>query len=306
MKIIIAGGTGFIGRALVQRLSQAGHAGWIVSRSSAKAPAAAPIGDGSFRVVGWDQLEADPSELAAADAVVNLAGEPISQRWTSAAKKRIRDSRIETASRLGTLLKRAGADPQVLVQASGVNAYGFDETAAFTEESPTTDRDFLSSVVRDWEQAAELIPARRRALLRFGIVLGNGGGALPSMLLPFRAMAGGPVGNGRQWMSWIHLHDLTRLIVHTLENDSLSGPVNTVSPEPVRNEQFGRAAARALGRPYWLIAPALPLKLALGEMSELLLQGQRVLPEKALKSGFRFHFAEIQPALDDLLRQPPH
>lgn len=190
----------------------------------------------------------------------------------------------------------------MLVQASGVNAYGFSESASFTEDSPTTDSDFLSSVVRDWEQAAKRIPARRRALLRFGIVLGNGGGALPSMLLPFRAMAGGPVGSGRQWMSWIHLQDLTRLIVHALENDSLSGPINAVSPEPARNEQFGRAAARALGRPYWLVAPSLPLKLALGEMSELLLKGQRVLPDKALQSGFRFDFPEIQPALDDLLR----
>ncbi|MGN7456486.1 TIGR01777 family oxidoreductase [Paenibacillus pasadenensis] len=302
MKIVITGGTGFIGRALVERLSRAGHSGWIVSRSSAKAPGTAPNGAGSFRVVGWDRLEEDPSELAGVEAIVNLAGEPISQRWTNSAKKRIRESRIETAAKLGALLERAKADPQVLVQASGVNAYGFSESASFTEDSPTTDSDFLSSVVRDWEQAAKRIPARRRALLRFGIVLGNGGGALPSMLLPFRAMAGGPVGSGRQWMSWIHLQDLTRLIVHALENDSLSGPINAVSPEPARNEQFGRAAARALGRPYWLVAPSLPLKLALGEMSELLLKGQRVLPDKALQSGFRFDFPEIQPALDDLLR----
>lgn len=302
MNIAVTGGTGFVGQALIEALTEAGHSGWIISRSAENKASGTGLGPaGSFVQISWEQLEQDPLLLKGVDAVVNLAGESISQRWTNAAKQRIRSSRINAASALSAALNRAGLTPDVLVQASGVNAYGFSDSATFTEDSPVSEGDFLASVVRDWEHAARAIPAKRIAMLRFGIVLGASGGALPSMLLPFRMMAGGPLGSGDQWISWIHKQDLIRLIIYTLEHSSLEGAVNAVSPEPVRNSEFGRAAAAALGRPYWLVAPATPLRLLLGEMSELLLKGQKVLPVKAIESGFQFRHHAIREALNDLV-----
>lgn len=298
MNILITGGTGFIGRALTAALADAGHCGWIISRRGSGSQAAAEEGTAAFRLTGWEQLEAAPKLVGKVDAVVNLAGETINQRWTAAAKERIRASRLETRERLSRLLKSAEAEPEVLVQASGVNAYGFSGTETFTEESPTAEGDFLSSVVRDWEAAAAAIPARRRAVLRFGIVLDNDGGALPLMLLPFRLLAGGPMGDGQQWMSWIHRQDLVRLILFTLEKEGLSGVINATAPEPVQNRDFAKAAAAALHSFAWLPAPGAPLRLVLGEMSALLLEGQRVVPAKALEAGFRFRYPDIRSALE--------
>ncbi|SDS19644.1 hypothetical protein SAMN05444162_0939 [Paenibacillaceae bacterium GAS479] len=302
MRIAITGGTGFIGQALMKALMSLGHSGWIISRSLPdKAPGNGSTPAGGFVRVSWGQLEASPQLLNGVEAVINLAGETISQRWTETAKNRIRSSRVETAAKLADILSQADIMPKILVQASGVNAYGFSDSATFTEENPTAEEDFLASVVRDWEHAAKAIPAERNVTLRFGVVLGKDGGALPRMLLPFRMMAGGPLGSGKQWMSWIHLQDLVQLIIHSLNSVTLEGVVNATAPEPARNSEFGRAAAKALGRPYWLIAPSPPLRLALGEMSDLLLKGQRVVPAKALADGFRFQFPSIQEALDNLL-----
>lgn len=296
MKIVITGGTGFIGTALAEALVREGHSGFIISRRAGEAgPVREQAGEG-LSIIGWEQLERSPQLLQNVDAVINLAGETISQRWTAAAKNRMRRSRLETALRLSVLLRSADACPQVLIQASGVHAYGFSASETFTEDSRTTDSDFLSALVRDWEEAAEQIPARRRVIMRLGIVLGESGGALPKMLLPFRLFAGGPVGDGRQWMSWIHREDLVNLILFALDHDILSGAVNAVAPQPVTNSEFGRAAAAALSRPFWLTAPAVPLRLLLGEMAGLLLEGQRVLPAKALQSGFSFRYPDIRSA----------
>lgn len=299
MNILITGGTGFIGSALIAALAEAGHTGWIISRRGAAASAEADDSGTAFPLVGWEQLEAAPQLVNDVDAVVNLAGETINQRWTAVAKAKIRASRVETAERLSSLLESAGAEPKVLVQASGANAYGFSRTATFTEKSPTSGGDFLSSVVREWEAAATSIPARRRAVLRFGIVLDREGGALPLMLLPFRLFAGGPMGSGEQWMSWIHRQDLVRLILFTLENETLSGVINATAPVPVQNRDFAKIAADVLHSSAWLRAPGAPLRLALGEMSALLLEGQRVLPAKALEAGFRFRCPDIRSALEE-------
>lgn len=299
MNILITGGTGFVGSALTSALAEAGHRGWIISRRGGGS-AALPEegGEEAFTLVSWEALEAQPQLLKNADAVLNLAGETISQRWTPAAKEKIRDSRVETADRLSHLLESADALPEVLVQASGVNAYGFSRSRTFTEESSLGDGDFLSGVVRDWEAAAASIPARRRAVLRFGIVLDRDGGALPLMLLPFRLFAGGPLGSGEQWMSWIHRQDLVRLILYVLDHEAMSGVINATAPQPVQNREFAQAAAEVLHSFAWLKAPGAPLRLALGEMSALLLEGQRVLPAKALEAGFRFRYPDIRSALE--------
>ncbi|RAU92602.1 TIGR01777 family oxidoreductase [Paenibacillus sp. YN15] len=299
MNILITGGTGFVGSALTAALAAAGHSGWVISRGGAASSNRLPEeGRAAFSLVSWEALEAAPQQVKNVGAVVNLAGETINQRWTAAAKEKIRDSRVETADRLSHLLESADALPEVLIQASGVNAYGFSRSAAFTEESATGEGDFLSSVVRDWEAAAASIPARRRAVLRFGIVLDRDGGALPLMLLPFRVFAGGPLGSGEQWMSWIHRRDLVRLILFALENEAMSGVINATAPQPVQNRDFAKAAAAVLHSSAWLRAPGGPLKLALGEMSALLLEGQRVLPAKALEAGFRFLYPDIRSALE--------
>lgn len=298
MNILITGGTGFIGSALTAALADAGHGGWIISRRGGGAAVLPPEGDAAFSLVGWEALEAAPQLLKNVDAVVNLAGETINQRWTPAAKEKIRNSRVET-SRLSRLLEAADALPEVLVQASGVNAYGFSRSGTFTEDSSLGEGDFLSGVVRDWEAAAASIPARRRAVLRFGIVLDREGGALPLMLLPFRVFVGGPLGTGEQWMSWIHRRDLVRLILYVLDHEAMSGVINATAPQPVQNREFAQAAAEVLHSFAWLRAPGAPLRLALGEMSALLLEGQRVLPAKALEAGFRFRYPDIRSALEE-------
>ena len=250
--------------------------------------------DGSFASISWEELERNPLLLEGVEGIVNLAGESINQLWTDAAKKRINASRVEAAERLKRIISGLPRQPNVWINASGVNAYGNSLTDTFTEESPMNSVDFLSSVVRDWEQAASGAPAARTVFLRIGIVLDRDGGALPKMLLPFRLLAGGPLGSGNQWISWIHLQDIVRLISFLLTDDSVSGPVNASAPQPVTNEQFGRAAASTLRKPYWIKAPSPALKLVLGEMSALLLEGQRVLPAKALEAGFKFQFETIE------------
>lgn len=299
MNMLITGGTGFIGSALTAALAKAGHRGWVISRSGGRAAVFPPEGGAAFTPVGWEALEAAPQLLKNVDAVVNLAGETINQRWTPAAKEKIRNSRVETADRLSRLLEAADALPEVLVQASGVNAYGFSRSGTFTEDSSLGEGDFLSSVVRDWEAASASIPARRRAVLRFGIVLDREGGALPLMLLPFRVFVGGPLGTGEQWMSWIHRRDLVRLILYVLDHETMSGVINATAPGPVQNREFAQAAAEVLHSFAWLRAPGAPLRLALGEMSALLLEGQRVLPAKALEAGFRFLYPDIRSALEE-------
>ncbi|AJY73770.1 TIGR01777 family oxidoreductase [Paenibacillus beijingensis] len=300
MKIAVAGGTGFVGKALVSALTDRGDEVWVISRKEQRQSEAAA----AVRRITWEQLESDPLLLKGIDGIVNLAGETINQRWTDGAKQRILHSRLTAAQRLARMADALPEPPQVLVNASATALYGNSLSETFDEDSPVSDGDgdFLSSVVRQWEQAAMSIRARRSVLLRVGIVVGMNGGALPQMLLPFRLFAGGPVGSGKQWMSWIHLDDMVRLLLFSLDNSSISGPVNATSPDPVRNEDFGRAIAASLGKPFWLPVPAFMLKLLFGELAVLLLEGQRAVPKKALAAGFTYRYGTIQAAMDHLLR----
>lgn len=301
MRVLLCGGTGFIGTALTEALLARGDEAWIVTR---KQPANAPISGGrpSPGYVTWEQLEADPSRWDGFDAVVNLAGETINQRWTEAAKRRIVDSRVQAAGRIADLLSRMSSPPPVVVNASGISLYGSAENAVYDEDSPAEPVDFLGETVIRWEAAADRIPTRRLVKLRIGLVLDRNGGAFPLLRLPYRLFAGGKIGHGRQGLPWIHLQDMIGLILFGLDRPELRGPLNAVAPDPVSNDEFGRALARATRRPHWFTVPAPMLKLLLGEMSTLMLAGQKAMPRKAMELGYTFSFPKLEDALRDLTR----
>ena len=278
LKVAITGASGFIGRALAAQLAAEGHSIVPVSIRSAESLAL----------------------TAGANAVVHLAGETVAQRWTKGARQRILDSRVEGTRALIAAL-RAGP-PQVLISASAVGYYGSRGDQVLTENA-SGGGDFLSGVAAAWEQEAQAAEhfGVRVVRLRIGMVLGPGGGALDRMLLPFRLGLGARLGDGRQWISWIHLSDLLALIGLVLRESTLRGVLNATAPHPVQNAEFTRALASALGRPAFLFAPAPVLRFLLGEMSELLLASQRAVPEAALRAGFTFQYPEVFAALHQIL-----
>ena len=255
--------------------------------------------------VGWDDEGRWRDQVAGADVVVNLAGATISRRWTRAYRQRILESRLRATRSIADAMAGVGR-PQVLITASAVGYYGSEPERTLTEDDGPG-HDFLATVAAQWEAAAQAVASDdvRVVRLRIGTVLGVTGGALPRLLLPLRLGLGGPLGSGKQWLSWIHLDDLVRLILFAAETPALAGPVNATAPHPVTNEEFTRVLARLLGRPAWLRVPGWLLRLVLGEMATLLLEGQRVLPVRALAAGFDFRFPELEPALRDLLSRPP-
>jgi uncharacterized protein (TIGR01777 family) len=288
MKVTITGATGFLGKRLSASLEASGHTVCAVGRASP---------------VRWDPMSGEPpaASLDGMDAVVHLAGEPVAQRWSPEAKSRIRESRVIGTRHLIQGLSTAAPRPSVLVCASAIGFYGSRGDEVLTETS-AAGSGFLPDVCAAWEREADLAAAlgMRVVKLRIGIVLGREGGALAKMLPPFRACAGGRLGSGRQWMSWIHADDLTGLIRHALEN-TVSGVVNGTAPEPVTNAVFTRHLASALRRPAVFPVPGFALRLLFGEMSEVLLASQRVLPTRALASGYKFRYDRLEAALKDLL-----
>jgi uncharacterized protein (TIGR01777 family) len=298
MNVIVAGGTGFLGRPLVARLREAGHDVVVLSRGGT--PAVLPPGT---RIVPWPEGASGwEAAVGNAGAVVNLAGESVSQRWTTAAKEEIERSRVARTRRLVKAISAAATKPSVLVNASAVGYYGARGDEELTEDAPPGD-DFLARTCRKWEAAAAEAEdvGVRVVRIRIGLVLAADGGALAKMLPAFRAFAGGPVGRGAQWMSWIHHHDLVELFLFALESGAASGPLNGTAPAPVRNRDFASALGRALRRPALVRAPAPALKLLFGEMATMVLEGQRALPSRALALGFRFRFPELGEALRDVV-----
>lgn len=287
MRILLTGGTGFIGSRLRTRLVDEGHVVHIVSRG----------GGGN---VTWEP-EALRAAVAASDAVIHLAGENlIARRWTARQKARLQSSRVDTTRQLAEAV--AETKPAVFLTASAIGYYGASPDRRFVS-SDGPGNDFLARLCADWEAARQpaLDAGVRTATVRIGVVQGRGGGALAKMLLPFRLGAGGPVGNGRQWVSWIHLDDLVGMFVWLLENQRARGVYNGTAPNPVTNRDLSRALGRVLHRPAILPAPGFALRLVLGEVAALLLEGQHVTPGRALAEGFSFRFPEIEPALRDLL-----
>ncbi len=299
MNITVTGATGFIGAQLVEKLLGAGHTVHALAR---KRPSTLPT---PVQFSEWDstQGEPPPESLATADAVVHLAGEPVAQRWTAEAKQRIRASRVDGTRHLVTALSTQSRRPQVLVSASAIGIYGSRGDEILTEHSDAGD-DFLARVVAGWEKSAELAESLgiRVVRLRFGLVLGNGG-ALAKMLPPFRLGAGGRIGSGKQWMSWIHIDDLTNMILFALKNAVARGPMNATAQNPVTNAEFTKALAATLHRPAIFPVPKFALSLMLGEMSTVVLASQRVLPLAAQSAGFQFEYPQLKAALARLLSE---
>lgn len=290
MKVLLTGATGFVGSRLRERLELAGHEVLPVSRRPGR---------------GYDWSEGSLREgVAAADAVVHLAGENLfGKRWTAEQKERIRASRVDTTERLARLV--AERRPTCFVSASAVGYYGPSDVPGLDEHAPPGD-DFLAGVCRDWEAAAEaaIESGVRTARVRIGVVLGPDGGALAQLLPIFRLGVGGPVGSGRQGFSWVHREDLCSLFLFLLENERAQGAFNATAPEPVTMKDFARTLGRVLHRPAVLPVPGFALKLALGEVADVLLTGQHVLPRRAREIGFEFRFPELEGALRDVLDRP--
>jgi uncharacterized protein (TIGR01777 family) len=301
MRVLVTGGSGLIGRALCAELARTGYETWAVSRRPNRV-AGLPEG---VRVVGWDGRSPEGwLELAeGALAIVHLAGENIAAgRWTARMKERIRGSRLDSSAAVAQAIDRARDKPRVMLQASAVGYYGPREDEQVTEDAPPGD-DFLARLSKAWEASTVTVEELgvRRAVLRTGVVLSTEGGALAKMLPAFRLFAGGPVGNGRQYLPWIHIADEVGAIRFFLETEEARGPFNLTAPNPVTNREFARALGQALGRPASLPAPASALRLLLGEMADLLLTGQRAVPSRLLEQGYEFRFPGIGAALRDLL-----
>ncbi|WP_281659588.1 TIGR01777 family oxidoreductase [Halobacillus sp. Cin3] len=299
MKIAVTGGTGFVGQKLVQALKKEGHDIYILTRSPEKHQNTDQV-----TYVGWLKESFSPEKkLPVLDAIVNLAGESLnSGRWTEEKKQSILQSRIEATEGVLDLIDALPEKPDVLVNASAVGFYGQSKTKTFTEETTKAGNDFLASVVVEWEERAAKAKEKgvRTVYVRFGIILGEEG-ALPKMVLPYKMMVGGNLGSGEQWMSWIHVQDVVGLIQFALIHPDLEGPLNGTAPNPKRNKDFGQTLGDVLNRPHWLPAPAFALKAALGDISTLLLDGQAVIPKKALREGYSFKYPELEPALASIL-----
>jgi uncharacterized protein (TIGR01777 family) len=294
LRVVIAGGSGFLGRNLARRLEAAGHQPVILTRR--------PTGPHQVHWQPNGSTDGLERLLDGVDAMVNLAGEGIAdKRWTPARKEAIRRSRIAATRTLVRAISGCATPPRVFISGSAIGYYGSHGDEAVIESTPPGS-DFLARVCVDWEQEARALnmASTRLAIVRTGLAVGKDGGALARMLLPFKLGLGGTVGSGEQYMPWIHVDDWCAMVMWLIENDRASGAFNATAPEPVTNRAFTRTLARVLGRPAIFRVPAFVLQLALGEMSSMLLTGQRVLPAFAEQHGFVFSYRTLEPALRSL------
>ncbi|MCL4267026.1 MAG: TIGR01777 family oxidoreductase [Anaerolineae bacterium] len=306
MRILITGGTGLIGTPLSQQLAASGHEVIILSRNPAKHTLPAGV-----TAVAWDgRTTSGWAHLAdGAGAIINLAGESIGgsgfppPRWTAARKQRILQSRLDAGQAVTAAVQAATVKPGVVIQMSGVDYYGNVPGETVVTESSPKGSGFLSDVTEQWEGATAVVETIgvRRLVLRTGLVLSLDGGALPQTMLPYKFFAGGPLGNGRQWWPWIHLADVVRAMQFLVENESASGVFNVCAPTPLPQREFGRVLGQVMARPSLIPAPTFALKLMLGEMAAMVLDGRRAVPARLQELGFTFQFPEAREALLDLL-----
>jgi len=305
MHVLITGGTGTIGRRLINELFKHQHTVTIISRQKYR-PAALPA------KVGFAQWDGNTPEgwghlVEEADAIINLAGAGLAdERWTDERKREIRDSRSDTGHAVTEAIRAASKKPAVLIQASAIGYYGPQTSGVLTESSPPG-KGFSASVCVDWENSTKEVEDMgvRRVIIRSGVVLDMAGGALPKMLIPFRlVVAGGAIGSGRQWFSWIHYLDEVQAIRFLMEHETAAGPFNLTAPNPLRNGQFAQVIGKVMHRPSLAPAPAFVFKLMFGEMAEVLLEGQHVVPNRLTELGYEFKFPTAEEALTDLLKPP--
>ncbi len=302
MKILITGGTGFVGTQLTSRLIKDNHEVTILTRSLKGAKGSSP---------GVSYLEGDPTRngpwqeaIKNHDALINLAGASIFSKWTEEHKKAIRESRVNTTQNIIEGIPPQSQKGFTLFSTSAVGYYGFHKDEELIEESPPGN-DFLARIAAEWE--GEALKAREKGarvvITRFGIVLGEKGGALGQMIPLFEKYIGGPIGSGRQWFSWVHIKDLTEAFAFLLKHPEISGPVNVCSPNPVRNRDLAKALGKALHKPSFMPAPGFMVKWVLGEFGSVILEGQKVIPRRLLESGFTFQYPDIDAALKKIVGQ---
>ncbi len=303
MKIILTGGTGFIGTYLLQRLSEQPNDIVLFTRSPA---AAKTMNAASLRYVHWDAKSFGPwiEEINGADVVINLIGKNVfEQRWTAAVKQELIDSRVHSTGLIVEAIRRSSRKPNVLVSASAVGFYGEKRDELVTEESPGGN-DFLAGLVVQWERAAKKAEEYgvRVANPRTGIVLQKDGGMVERLLLPFRLFGGGWIGSGKQYIPWVHMDDVVRGMLYPIENETVSGPYNLTSPNPVTMKEFCRILGNVLHRPSWVPVPDFALKILYGEGAKVIIAGQKAVPQKLLNAGYQFSFSDLETALRDILR----
>lgn len=298
MKIAIAGGTGMVGKKFSDFLLTSGHEVIVLTRGENRF-------QNGIQFVHWLTNSANPeAALEGIDAIVNLAGVSLNDgRWTEKQKEKIYQSRMESTDEVLRILNALEKKPSVYINASAVGIYPISTTTVYTENSTQKAKDFLGTVVKQWEVSALKAEALgiRTCLSRFGVILAKDEGALPLMILPYQLGVGGTVGSGKQWISWIHIDDVVKALLFVIEHETLSGPINFTSPNVKQMKHFGKSIGAALNRPHWLPVPSIALKLALGDKSVLVLEGQYVMPEKLLQANFLFKFISVEDAITDLL-----
>lgn len=299
MNVVIAGGTGLIGSHLVEALINDNSHIFILTRNAENKKNRDQI-----TYVNWLNDGDSPEKvLENIDVFINLAGASINSRWTDEQKKRIINSRIEATRNCFSLIKRLDQKPSIYLNASAVGFYGTSTSNTYTEDTNGKGTDFLASVVESWENEAlkvEETLSIRTVLLRFGVVLAESGGALSKLVLPYKFYVGGTVGSGKQWLSWIHITDVINMILFAIKNEAIRGPINVTAPNPTNMTEFGKTLGNVLNKPHWIPAPSFILKLLLGEMSMLVLEGQRAIPKKAIGYGFEFTYSNLKDALQNL------
>ena len=301
MKVAVAGGSGFVGKEIARLLIREGYEVYVLTRNKNK------LTMENIIPVEWLREDSRPEKvLEGIDAVINLAGTSLnSGRWTTERKKQILQSRIKATNELYRIIGKLEHKPSVLINASAIGFYEPSLEQTYTEEWKQAGNNFLADAVVQWEDEAKKVIdlGVRVVLARFGLILGSKEGAFPNLVLPYKLFLGGEIGSGRQWYSWIHVKDVANAILFCIQHNQVNGPVNFTAPHPMRMEEFGETIGDVLHKPNWSVIPSIFIKTALGEMSTLILEGQKVLPKKLMEAGYTFIYPDLRAALTDLLNE---